>query len=64
METFVTTRLGSVKVQKDNFANIGMDVPQKGDESAEITQKDFTDLLCPIATSPSPWKDWNGPLKR
>ena len=59
MEKFMSTRLGTVKVQKDNFTHIGMDVPQKDDGSAEITQKSLTDLLRPIATSSSLWRDRN-----
>ena len=55
----MSTRLGTVKVQKDNFTHIGMDVPQKDDGSAEITQKSLTDLLRPIATSSSLWRDRN-----
>ena len=62
MEQFSATRFFPVKVQKDNFTHIGMDVPQKDDGSVGITQKNFTDLPCPIATSPSLWKDRNGPL--
>ena len=60
-EFFVTTRLGAVKVRKDNATHIGMDVFQKDDGSAEITQKNFTDVLRLIATSPSLWRDRNKP---
>ena len=50
---------GPVKVQKDNFTRIGIDVLQNDDGTVEITQKSFTDLLCPIATTPSLWRDRN-----
>ena len=59
---FLSTRFGLVKVQKDNFTHIGMDVLQKTDGSVEITQKTFTDLLRPIAQSPSLWRDRNRAL--
>ena len=61
METFPTARFGPAKVQKDNFTRIGMDVLQKAGGSAEITQKNFTDVLRLIATSPSLWRDRNKP---
>ena len=59
MEEFLSTRLGQVKVQKDNFTHSGMDVLQKDGGSVEIAQRTFTDLLRPIATSPSLWRDRN-----
>ena len=62
MEKFFSTRFGQVKVQEDNFAHIGMDVLQKDDGSVEITRKPFTDLLRPVATSPSLWRDGNRAL--
>ena len=62
MGKFLSTRFGPAKVQRDNFTHIGMDVLQKNDGSAEIAQKTFTDLLCPIATSPSLWRDRNRAL--
>ena len=63
MENFSSTRLGPVKAQKDNFAHIGLDVPQKDHGSVGITQKTFADLPCPIDTSPSLWKDRTRPLR-
>ena len=62
MEKFSSIRFGQVKVQKDDFAHIGMEVLQGEDGSVEITQKTFTDSLCPIATSPSLWRDRNRAL--
>ena len=62
MQKFLAARFAPVKVQKDNFTHIGMDIIQNADGSAEITQKNFTDSLCLIATPPSPWKDRNRPL--
>ena len=49
-------------MQKDNFTHIAIDVLQKDDGSVELTQKTFTDLLRPIATSPSLWRDRNRAL--
>ena len=42
--------------------HLGMDIVQKLDGSVEITQKNFTDILSPIPTSPSLWKVRNRPL--
>ena len=42
--------------------HVGMDIIQKQDGSAEITQKSFADMLCLIPTPPSLWKDRNRPL--
>ena len=39
-----------------------MEVLQKKDGSAEIPQKTFSDLICPISTSASLWRDRNRPL--
>ena len=39
-----------------------MEVPQKKDGSAEIPQKTFSDVICPISTSASLWRDRNRPL--
>ena len=61
-EKFLTTRFVPVKVQMDNFAHIGINVLQKDDGSVEVTQKALTDLLRPIDTSLSRWKDRNRPL--
>ena len=49
----MSIRFGPLKVQKDDFTHICMEVLRGEDGSVEITQKTFTDLLCPIATSPS-----------
>ena len=62
MGKFSTSRFGPVKVQRDNFTHMGMEVLQKKDGSAEVTQKTFSDLLCPIAASPSLWRDQNRAL--
>ena len=59
MGKFLSPRFGPVKVQPGNFAHTGMQVFQKEDGSAEVTQKTFSDLLCPIATSASLWRDRN-----
>ena len=62
MEKYLSIRFGLVKAQKDDFPHIGMGVLQGEDGSVEITQKTFTDLLDPIATSPSLWRDRNRAL--
>ena len=62
MGEYLPIRFGLVKVQKDDFAHTGMEVLQGEDGSAEVTQETFTDLLCPIATSPSLWRDRNRAL--
>ena len=62
MEKFLAGRFGPVKIQKDDFQHLGMDIVQKLDGSVEVSQKNFTDLLSPIETSPSLWKDRNRPL--
>ena len=49
--------LASAHFGVDNFAHIGVDVLQKDDGSADMSQKTFADLLCPVDTSPSLWKD-------
>ena len=54
MGKFLPTRFGPDKAQQENFAHTGMEVLQKKDGSAEIAQKTFSDLLCPIATPPPP----------
>ena len=56
MEKFPAARFSPAKVQKDNFAHIGMDILHRADGSVELTQLDLTGSLCPIDTSPSPWK--------
>ena len=43
---FLAARFGPVNVRKDNFARIGMDILQKADGSAELTQLEFTDSFC------------------
>ena len=62
LEKFLAARFGPVKVQKDNFTQIGMDILQKAGGSAEIAQENFPDLLCPEAASPSFWEDRTRPL--
>ena len=62
MGKFLSSRFGPVKAQQDNFTHMGVEVLQKKDGSAEVTQKTFSDLLCPIATSASLWRDRNRPL--
>ena len=62
MGKFLPTRFGPDKAQQDNFAHTGMEVLQKKDGSVEITQKTFSELLRPIATSPPLWRDRNRAL--
>ena len=62
MGEFPSTRSGTVTAQTDNFAHIGMDVPQEDDGSVANPQTTYADLLRPIAASPSLWKDRNSPL--
>ena len=62
MEKFLAASFGPIKVQKNNFTHIGMDIFQKPDGSAGITRKKCTDSLCPISTSPSFRKDRNRSL--
>ena len=57
MEKFLSARFGRVKEQKDTFTQIGLDVRQKDEGSVEIALKTFADLLRPIATSPTLWRD-------
>ena len=62
MGKFLPTRFGPAKARKDNFTHIGLDVSQEIDGSVEMAQKTFTELLRPIATSPSLWRDRNRAL--
>ena len=62
MERVSASRFGSVKVQRDYFAHIGMDILQMADGPAGPTQLEFTNSLRPIATSPSQWREGTRPL--
>ena len=62
MRKLLSIRFGPVEIQQDTFTHIGMDIIQKSDGSVEVTQKNFADMLCMIATTPSLWKERNRPL--
>ena len=50
---FSGRRFGALKTQGNDFAHVGMELPQKADFSIELTQAEFTHQLEPLDMSPA-----------
>ena len=55
LREFLEIRFGELKVQESKFVHVGMELEQDATFSATLTQKEFTENLKPLGTSPKFW---------
>ena len=55
IRAFLELRFGELKLQEGNFVHVGMELVQDSTFSVTLTQKEFTDKLEPLGTSPQLW---------
>ena len=55
LRQFSELRFGRLKVQEKQFVHVGMELAQDSSFSVTLTQKDFTEKLKPLGTSPRLW---------
>ena len=55
LREFSELRFGELKLQEGEFVHVGMELEQDAVFSATLTQKEFTENLKPLGTSPRLW---------
>ena len=59
---FLEQRFGTLKVQENAFAHVGMELAQKADFSVDLTRAEFTQQLKLLDTPTALWKRRQSPL--
>ena len=55
LRQFLEFRFGELKLQEKQFVHVGMELSQDSSFSVTLTQKEFTEKLKPLGTSPRLW---------
>ena len=55
LRQFLELRFGELKLQEKHFVHVGMELSQDDSFSVTLTQKEFTEKLQPLGTSPQLW---------